>query len=667
MKPARSPCFSFSCLSKTLIVLCLLGAASLVACWRESAKRDTAVSPGQIVSAPRDQGVAATPAEQRVVAGDDGAASGAKTAPRAAAVGRELDKRPAVQVEAPAAPAPTPRPDAAKTRFEEKSRAPAKVKRKLADSPKLKGDLFQASTMALSGAGIGGGGVATKGVRGQLGGHAGVAVRGRMAPMGGASQANTEEYARIKERGFVSPVDEPLSTFSIDVDTASYANMRRYLNRGQRPPVDAVRIEEMINYFSYDYPQPTSEHPFSVTTELSVAPWERSHYLLRLGLQGEQIDLRETPAFNLVFLLDVSGSMNQANKLPLLKAAFKLLVRQMRAEDHVSIVVYAGAAGLVLPPTPGSERGRILDALDGLRAGGSTAGGAGIKLAYDVAKRNFVEGGNNRVILATDGDFNVGVSSSAALERMIEKKREEGVYLTVLGFGGGNLKDSRMETLADKGNGNYAYIDGILEARKVLVSEMGGTLVTIAKDVKLQLEFNPGQVKGYRLIGYENRALAAQDFNDDKKDAGELGAGHRVTAFYEIIPAGADDAVPGVDPLSYQRQRESALSASKDWCTVKLRYKRPQEETSRLLSQRVAGEPLSLQETSPDFRFATAVVELGMLLRDSPHKGRATYEGVTARAERFIGEDPEGYRAEFVALAKAAEAITSRVTSAPSR
>ncbi len=330
----------------------------------------------------------------------------------------------------------------------------------------------------------------------------------------------------------------------------------------------------------------------------------------------------------------------------------------MREQDRIAIVVYAGAAGLVLPPTTGHEKERIYAALDGLRAGGSTAGGAGIKLAYDVARQHFVKGGNNRVILATDGDFNVGVSSSAALERMIEKKREQGVFLTVLGFGGGNYKDNRMEALADKGNGNYAYIDGILEAKKVLVSEMGGTLVTIAKDVKLQVEFNPARVKAYRLIGYENRALAAQDFNDDKKDAGELGAGHRVTAFYEIVPAGSDEAIPSVDPLKYQRPREEALSGSGELCTVKLRYKRPDGDTSRLLSKAVHGEPENLKETSDDFRFATAVVELGMLLRDSPHKGQATFEGVTSRAKRFVGEDPEGSRQEFVALAKAAEALT---------
>ena len=479
---------------------------------------------------------------------------------------------------------------------------------------------------------------------------------GRVSGLIQAEPASTEEYARVKERGFVSPRAEPLSTFSIDVDTASYANTRRFLNQGQLPPRDAVRIEELINYFPYDYPDPDGPHPFSVTTELSTAPWNRDHPLLRVGLQGMKLDLSEVPAFNLVFLLDVSGSMNSPDKLPLLKAAFKLLVQRMRPQDRVAITVYAGAAGLVLPSTSGEERERILAALDGLRAGGSTAGGAGIKLAYQIAQEHLIEGGNNRVILATDGDFNVGVSSTGALERLIEEKRKTGVYLTVLGFGSGNTKDARMETLADKGNGNYAYIDSVLEARKVLVTEMGGTLVTIAKDVKLQLEWNPARVKGYRLIGYENRALAAQDFNDDKKDAGELGAGHRVTAFYELIPAGSDEAVPGVDPLKYQTAEAAASYA--DWCTIKLRYKPPKEDTSQLLSQPVTGEVIRLRDTSPDFRFASAVVELGLLLQGSEHKGTATFEALIARAEKTVGPDPEGYREEFVALARAAEALS---------
>jgi Ca-activated chloride channel homolog len=494
-----------------------------------------------------------------------------------------------------------------------------------------------------SAGGLGAGGIAA-GASGRAGG----------LPM--AEAPSTKEYARVKERGFVSPRAEPLSTFSIDVDTASYANTRRFLNQGRLPPRDAVRIEELLNYFPYDYPDPDGPHPFSVNTELSTAPWNRDHHLLRVGLQGSKLDLSEVPPFNLVFLMDVSGSMNNPDKLPLLKAAFKLLVQRMRPQDRVAITVYAGAAGLVLPSTPGEERERILAALDGLRAGGSTAGGAGIKLAYEIAKQHFIEGGNNRVILATDGDFNVGVSSTGALERLIEEKRETGVYLTVLGFGRGNVKDSRMETLADKGNGNYAYIDSVLEARKVLVTEMGGTLVTIAKDVKIQVEWNPARVKGYRLIGYENRALAAQDFNDDKKDAGELGAGHRVTAFYELIPAGSDEVVPGVDPLKYQAAE--ATASYDDWCTIKLRYKPPKENTSQLLSQPVSGEVIRLRDTSPDFRFATAVVEFGLLLQDSERKGTATYEALIARAEKTLGPDPEGYRQEFAALARAAEALS---------
>jgi Ca-activated chloride channel homolog len=468
---------------------------------------------------------------------------------------------------------------------------------------------------------------------------------------------NTEEYDRVRERGFVSPRQEPLSTFSIDVDTASYSNMRRYVDQMRRlPPKDAVRLEEMVNYFDYDYAPPDGPHPFSITTELSHAPWDKRHRLLMIGLQGQRVDFSELPPFNLVFLLDVSGSMNQPAKLPLLKQALKLLVGEMRPQDRVAIAVYAGAAGLVLESTGGDHKDRIVAALDGLNAGGSTAGGAGIKLAYKVAREHLVAGGNNRVILATDGDFNVGVSSSGGLERLIEEEREGGVFLTVLGFGRGNIKDSKMELLADKGNGNYAYLDGLLEARKVLVKQIGGTLVTIAKDVKLQVEFNPARVKGYRLIGYENRVMAAEDFDDDRKDAGELGAGHSVTAFYELIEAGSDEEVPGAAKLKYQGSAPSAAGDG-EWLTLKLRYKRPDEDKSQLLSQPLTGAPRPLKEASTDLRFASAVIEVGMVLRGSAFKGKASVEGAVARATAALGDDPEGYRREFVRLAEAIQAL----------
>jgi len=402
---------------------------------------------------------------------------------------------------------------------------------------------------------------------------------------------NTEQYDLIVETGFQSVTDHPLSTFSIDVDTAGYANVRRFLTRNQMPPKDAVRIEELINYFSYDYPEPQDETPFAVITELAACPWNKEHQLVHIGLKGRRIDTENMPASNLVFLLDVSGSMNSPDKLPLLKKGFKLLTEQLREKDRVAIAVYAGAAGLVLPSTPGNEKHTILKAIDNLQAGGSTAGAQGIKLAYRVALENFIENGNNRVILATDGDFNVGVSSDGELVRLIESKRKENIFLTVLGFGTGNLKDAKMEKLADKGNGNYAYIDNLLEAKKVLVKEMGGTLHTIAKDVKLQIEFNPAHVKAYRLIGYENRRLNKEDFNNDKKDAGELGAGHTVTALYELIPADSDEVPATVDPLKYQDSKiKPAALESEELMTVKLRYKKPDENKSRLITHTVTSD-----------------------------------------------------------------------------
>lgn len=469
---------------------------------------------------------------------------------------------------------------------------------------------------------------------------------------------NTEGYSTIHENGYKDALNQPLSTFSIDVDRASYSNVRRFINMGQLPPVDAVRIEEMINYFGYNYPEPKGKHPFSVYTELSVCPWNREHQLLHVGLQGKKMDKEELPNSNLVFLLDVSGSMSDYNKLPLLKSAFGMLINELRPEDRVAIVVYAGAAGLVLESTPGNEKEKILESIERLQAGGSTAGGEGLRLAYKIAEENFIEGGNNRIILATDGDFNVGVSSNAEMERLVETEREKGVFITVLGFGMGNYKDDKMEIIADKGNGNYAYIDNIQEARKVMVSEFAGTLFTIAKDVKFQLEFNPARVKAYRLIGYENRLLNDEDFNDDKKDAGEMGAGHTVTALYELIPAGSDEKISSIDPLKYQKNSAAVKPDPKaELLTVKLRYKEPDGLTSKLYENPVRGEVMDLSATSEHFRFSAAVAEFGLLLRESEFKSKATIEDVIQLARGSRGEDEEGYRAEFIKLVKTADEL----------
>ncbi len=447
---------------------------------------------------------------------------------------------------------------------------------------------------------------------------------------------NTEAYDRVRDNPFIAVAASPLSTFSIDVDTASYANVRRFLMGGQLPPPDAVRIEELINYFRYEYPQPTGSAPFSVTTEAAGCPWARDHKLVLVGLQGRVLEDASLPPRNLTFLLDVSGSMDEPRKLPLLKAAMGLLVDRLRPQDRVAIVVYAGASGLVLPPTPGDQKARIREALESLQACGSTAGGAGIQLAYSTASSSFIQGGINRVILATDGDFNVGITNQGDLVRLIEDKRKTGVFLSVLGFGEGNLKDSTMEKLADSGNGNYSYIDTLAEGRKVLVTEAGGTLVTIAKDVKIQVEFNPRRVSAYRLIGYENRLLRDQDFNDDTKDAGEIGAGHSVTALYEIVPVGVEAAVPSVDPLRYQASRPvSALASSSEWMTVKLRHKAPDSDQSQLLSVAVSG--LS-DSPSSNLRFASAVASFGMLLRSSEHKGSSGYAEVLSLAEGLSGQ-----------------------------
>ena len=473
---------------------------------------------------------------------------------------------------------------------------------------------------------------------------------------------NREGYDFITENAFLKTKDNALSTFSIDVDAASYSNTRRFLNNNQLPPPGAVRIEEMLNYFSYTYPQPQADKPFSVNTEISDCPWNPKHRLALIGLQGKKIAVENLPQANIVFLIDVSGSMSGPGRLGLVKESMKLLTDQLREQDKVSICVYAGNAGLVLPAANGLQKQKIKDAIDALESGGSTAGGAGILLAYKTAKENFIKGGNNRVILCTDGDFNVGQSSDAALETLIEEQRKSGVFLTVLGYGMGNYQDAKMQKLADKGNGNHAYIDQLSEAKKVLVSEFGGTLFTIAKDVKLQVEFNPSLVQGYRLIGYENRMLNKEDFNDDKKDAGELGSGHTVTALYEIIPVGENsEFLKKVDALKYQPELGfSKSSFNKEMMTVKLRYKDPAGEASRLMEVTVLDQRIALAVTSENFRFAAAVAEFGLLLRNSAFKQQANYKNVLNLAGSAVGTDQQGYRKEFVELAKKAQSITKK-------
>ncbi len=472
------------------------------------------------------------------------------------------------------------------------------------------------------------------------------------------AESNTESYNYIKENDFQTAQQHPLSTFSIDVDAASYANVRRFITNQQLPPADAVRIEELINYFDYDYPQPTDAKPFSVITELGACPWNPKHQLLHIGLQGKRMDTEKLPASNLVFLLDVSGSMNEPNKLPLVKKGLQMLVDNLRPQDKVAIVVYAGAAGLVLPAT--SEKSSILEAIENLEAGGSTAGGDGIKLAYQIAEANFVKGGNNRIILATDGDFNVGVSSDAEMTRLIEEKRKSGVFVTVIGFGTGNMKDSKMEAIADYGNGNYYYIDSDQEARKVLVSEMGGTLFTIAKDVKIQVEFNPVAVRSYRLIGYENRMLNDKDFTDDTKDAGEIGAGHSVTALYEIELA---DAATGQTSLKYQSATPTEHARnSGELVTLKLRYKQPDGDASREIVQVVTNDQLT-NKPSDNFRFSAAVASYGMLLRNSAHKANATYANVLTWAEDSKGADLQGYRSEFINMVEQTQELGENTAS----
>ena len=475
------------------------------------------------------------------------------------------------------------------------------------------------------------------------------------------TRMNTEEYDRIQENGFKSVADTPLSTFSIDVDPASYSNMRRFINRGELPPADAIRTEELVNYFSYDYPKPTGNDPVKITVEAGTCTWNTAHRLVRIGLKAKEIPTEQLPASNLVFFIDVSGSMWGANRLDLVKSSLKLLVNNLRNKDKVAIVTYAGSAGVKLEATSGGDKQKIREAIDELTAGGSTAGGAGIHLAYQIAKKNFISDGNNRIILCSDGDFNIGVSSAEGLEQLIEKERKSGVHLTVLGYGMGNYKDKKIQVLAEKGNGNHAYIDNLQEANRVLVGEFGATLHTVAKDVKLQVEFNPSQVQAYRLIGYESRLLKDEDFNNDAKDAGDMGAGHTVTAFYEVIPAGVKNEYVGkVDDLKYQKKEKMTLkpTGSDELLTVKLRYKAPDKDVSRKMELPFVDN--KGDSVSSDFRFASAVAMFGQLLRDSDFKGTADYDKVIKLAKQGLNNDERGYRREFIRLVEAAKGLEKK-------
>lgn len=470
-------------------------------------------------------------------------------------------------------------------------------------------------------------------------------------------QRNAETYKEIKENSFVAVAQQPVTTFSADVDRAAYANVRRIIGYGQIPPKDAVRIEEMVNYFDYDYPVPEegSASPLRVSPELAPAPWNPNHLLLRIGLQAKKIDLAKAPPSNIVFLIDVSGSMDEENKLPLLKSSFKMLLGQLRPDDKIAIVTYANGTKVALPSTSVKDKEKIIKVLDNLYASGGTSGGRGIQLAYEQAQKSFIKNGNNRIILATDGDFNIGINNTTDLEKFIEKQRESGIYMSVLGFGIGNYRDDMAETIADKGNGNYAYIDNITEAKKVLVNELSGTLFAVAKDVKLQLEFNPKYVKEYKLIGYENRMLANEDFTNDKKDAGEIGAGHTVTALYELVPSDGKVA----QSLRYQSQELNEKGKGNELGFLKIRYKDPKVKDAKSVE---ITEPLvfnkkALKETSTDYRFAASVAEFGILLRDNSNKANATYDQVIELAEGAIGKDPEGYRKEFVRLVKSVKML----------
>lgn len=467
---------------------------------------------------------------------------------------------------------------------------------------------------------------------------------------------NNEEYGKLVENPFELTEKQPLSTFSIDVDNASYSNIRRMINYGEKVDKDAVRVEEMLNYFKYNYPQPNNGEPFSINTEYGDTPWNSKHKLLKIGLQGKNIPMDNLPASNIVFLLDVSGSMDEPNKLPLLKSSLKILLGKLRSKDKVGIVVYAGSAGVVLPSTSAGEKAQIIDALDKLQAGGSTAGGQGIELAYKLAQENFIKGGNNRVVLATDGDFNVGVSSTEGLETLIEEKRKTGIFLTCLGYGMGNYKDNKMETLADKGNGNYAYIDNIQEANKFLGREFAGSIYTIAKDVKIQIEFNPEFVQSYRLIGYENRKLRNEDFIDDKIDAGELGSGHTVTALYEIVPVGVQsEFLPKDTKLKYSSSK--VKNYENELATVKFRYKKPNEDNSKEITKVIERGPLSDLQVSPDFKFASSVAWFGLVLRDSKLIKNKDLKEIENLAKEGRNTDTEGYRAEFIRLVESYKAI----------
>jgi Ca-activated chloride channel homolog len=538
-----------------------------------------------------------------------------------------------------AAPPPPPAAVAAapaERKLEAKRSSAAAAKPKKADG---------GASLGLSGVGLGGAGT------GKVLAPAPAPVPVATLPEGDAAM-NTEDYAHIAENQFLAVASQPLSTFSIDVDTASYANSRRFLASHQLPPKDAIRVEEWLNYFSYDYAKPTGSAPFAVSTEVTSCPWNSSHKLVRIGVKGQELREEQVPPRNLVFLLDVSGSMLSEDKLPLVKRGLAMLTESLRPQDSIAISVYAGNSGLVLPATSGRERGKILKALESLEAGGSTNGGAGIQLAYSVAQQQFKKGGINRVILATDGDFNVGTTSQGELTRLIEDKRKSGVFLTVLGFGAGNTKDATMEMLADKGNGNYAYIDSLSEARKVLVREAGSTLVTIAKDVKLQVEMNPLKVQSYKLIGYENRLLAKEDFNDDKKDAGEIGAGHTVTALYEIVPKGASGVTaPAVDALKYQAPGSpSPAAASSELMTVSVRYKPPQGDVSTKFSVVVSDPGRPIAQASDDYRFAVAVANAALVLRGSPDVRQSSLDSARALAAGALGSDPHGDRREFLSL-----------------
>jgi Ca-activated chloride channel family protein len=466
---------------------------------------------------------------------------------------------------------------------------------------------------------------------------------------------NTAEYRHVAENQFLETIQNPLSTFSADVDTASYSNVRRFLNERRLPPVDAVRIEEMVNYFRYAYPQPTDGNPFSFTSELGSSPWNPDNKLLLIGIQGKNAEISQLPPSNFVFLIDSSGSMSTPDRLPLIQAGLKLLVQNLRPIDKVAIVAYAGRAGEVLPSTSGDKKQKISEAIDSLMAGGSTAGGAGIELAYRVAKQNFIEGGNNRVILATDGDFNVGVSSEGDLVRMIEEKRKDRIFLTTLGVGTDNFKDAKMQKLANSGNGNYYYLDGLLEAKKVLVNQLGGTLFTIAKDLKIQVEFNPLKVKSYRLIGYEKRVMNAKDFRDDKKDAGDIGVGHMVTALYEIISAGKETANESTTYLDVKVRQDAAKAD--ELGIIRFRYKKPDGDVSTEFSEKIGSISSPLEKASDNFRFAAAVAEWALLLKKSEYKGKATIDQVLSLARSAKGNDDEGYRAEFIKLVELSQLL----------